>query len=545
MLHPENLHKYQINMIRKQLSNNKSMLWVGTGCGKTIATLSSIAHLIKTKKVKRVIVIAPVRVLYSVWDNVESKKWSHTEHLRTTIIHGSAKERISALTNPDFDIYGVNYEGLTWLTAQLNKIWINRGKKLPFEMVVYDEITKNKSTKSIRWNGSRKEIFDPKGLPLKNEDGSQMLDENGIQMIDKKGLPLLDENGRPMIKVTEGWKKIAPLFKYRTGLTGTPSSNGEMDLFGQFLAIDDGKRLGKFITHFRKRFFTSDFMGYSYDLNAGASQAIKEAVQDITISVSAKKNLQLPDVMINDIYVDLPPKAMQHYRQIEDQLFTVLESGTEVELQGESGVYNKCLQICNGNMYTHQPLPDETVMPTWENIHKEKCQALDEILEEAAGTPVFSSYSYKMDADMIMNNFKKYKPVNITGVPPNEIMKIISNWDEGKTPLLIGHAASVSHGIDGLQNMGHIVVWFGMTYSLELYMQLNGRFDRQGQKNSVIIHRILCRGTIDEVVKDVIEAKFESQENLLDNMEDNDFVAVNQSSIMKDLLNQYKENRNK
>ena len=308
------------------------------------------------------------------------------------------------------------------------------------------------------------------------------------------------------IKVTGG-RKIIPHIPIRTGLTGTPASNGYLDLHGQYLAIDNGQRLGKFITHFKDDFFTSDYMGWTHTPTELGKQAIEERISDITKKMDAKDYLDMPAVQVTNMLVDMPPKARKGYQDVERDMFTQLESGREVEVFSRSSVSNKCLQFCNGSPY----YPEST---EYEALHDAKLDALESILEEAGGQPVLCSYTFKADAERILKRFKSYKPVNLTAVASKDTEKVIDDWNSGKLKLLIGHPASMGHGIDGLQEAGNIIVWFGLNWSLELYEQMNGRIDRQGQKRPVSIIRILCRDTIDLAVVDAIERKTDDQEGL-------------------------------
>jgi SNF2 family DNA or RNA helicase len=206
--------------------------------------------------------------------------------------------------------------------------------------------------------------------------------------------------------------------------------------------------------------------------------------------------------------VDLPVKVRKAYQEIEKQMFTQLESGREVEVFSKSSISNKCLQFCNGSPYLSSNSSE------YEAVHDVKLDALEEVLEEAAGSPVLCSYTFKADAERIMKRFKKYKPINLTNTPSKDTEKVINKWNRGEIKLLIGHPASMGHGIDGLQEAGYIVVWFGINWSLELYDQMNGRINRQGQTQPVSIIRILCNDTIDLAVADAIERKTDDQEGL-------------------------------
>jgi hypothetical protein len=346
---------------------------------------------------------------------------------------------------------------MNWLAEQLDHYYLSQGKPIPFDMVVYDEVSKLKNSTTKRMKGGTRDRQDKWGTEHK-------------------------------IKIT-GWKKMVDQFKFRTGLTGTPSSNGYMDLHGQYLAVDGGERLGEFITHFKDSYFTSDHMGWKYTPSDVGKQIIEQKISDITIKMDSVDYLDMPACKITNLLVDLPLKARKAYEDVEKQLFTALDNGTEIEVFSKSAVSNKCLQFCNGSPY------ENSESDKFEALHDAKLDALEDILEEAGGKPVLCSYSFKADAERIMQKFKKYKPVNMTAARSADTEMIINKWNDGHIKLMIGHPASMGHGVDGLQDTGSIVVWFGCNWSLELYEQMNARINRQGQTKPVSIIRIICADT--------------------------------------------------
>ena len=477
MLKPQQLYDYQKQAILHQLYHEESMLWLGMGLGKTIVTLTTIVDRMRASQVQKTLIYGPLRVVHGVWAR-EARKWEHTRHLRCIVIAGTPEQRMKALFS-EGDIYLCNYENMNWLAEQLMFYYIKQGKALPFQFAVYDEITKLKNAQSVRMSGGERER------------------------------KIKGTNRKEKINVT-GWKSILDYFKYRTGLTGTPASNGYIDLFGQYLALDNGERLGKFITHYRDNYFASDYMGYNYTPTEIGKQWIEHKISDITIKMDAADYLDLPAVKEVNLMVDLPAKARKHYDEIESILFTALDSGNELELFSKSSVSNKCLQICNGSPY----YTDES--GEFEELHEAKLDALEDVLEEAGGQPVLVAYAFKSDAARIMKRFSKYRPVNMTATKGKDTEKIINDWNSGKIKLLIGHPASMGHGIDGLQDSGAIVVWFGLNWSLELYDQMNKRIDRAGQTKPVRIIRILCRDTVDLAVADSLLRKDTDQQGLKD-----------------------------
>ena len=206
--------------------------------------------------------------------------------------------------------------------------------------------------------------------------------------------------------------------------------------------------------------------------------------------------------------VKLPDKIRDAYNELEKEMFVELDSGDEIEVHNKASLINKCLQFCNGSPYI------DTNTREWTALHDAKLEALEDVMEEAAGSPVLCSYTFKPDAKRIMQYFKKYNPVNLTDEPANKTNAIIDKWNSGKIKLMIGYPESMGHGIDGLQDSGSIVVWFGLNWSLGLYEQFNSRLDRQGQTKPVSVIRILCENTVDQAVEDAISRKADDQEGL-------------------------------
>ena len=479
LLKPNNLYDYQKEAVIHQLNNHESMLWLGVGLGKTPITLTSIVDRMRAGQVQKTLIIGPLRVIQAVWAR-EARKWEHTKHLRFSVIHGKPQQRMTALFR-DADIYLINYENINWLSEQLTRYYLKQKKPLPFQMCVYDEITKMKNSTSLRVRG-------------------------GLR--DKK-----DKHGNAVSIRHIGWKSIAPHIPIKTGLTGSPAANGYLDLHGQFLVVDDGKRLGEFITHYKDSYFTSDYQGWNYSPTDLGKECIEQRISDITLKMDSNEYLDLPDCKVTNIMIDLPPKARKAYTELEEELFTALDNGTEIELFNKQSLSNKVLQLCNGAMYK------ESGSTEYAHVHDAKLDALEEVLEEAGGAPVLCSYTFTSDAERIMKRFKKYKPVNMTAEKSANTENIINKWNDGQIKLMIGHPASMGHGIDGLQESGCIIVWYGLNWSYELYEQFNGRINRNGQTRPVSLIRILCKDSIDLAVADAIEGKHYDQEGLKDSVQ--------------------------
>jgi hypothetical protein len=303
--------------------------------------------------------------------------------------------------------------------------------------------------------------------------------------------------------------KIIDNFDWITGLTGTPASNGYKDLHGQFLVVDQGARLGKGKTAFRHRFYRKEGP-YKEVPYADTESTIKQLIGDITLEMSAEDYNPLPDLIVNDVEIEMPKELRARYDAMEREFFLQLDSGQSKEMFNQAALTNTCLQFSNGAVY---PISG---MPLWEPIHDLKLDALEEIIDEANGNPVLCSYAFRSDAARIMERFKKLRPINLTACKSERsLIDAMHRWKTNDCLLMIGHPASAAHGIDGLQDTGHIVVWFGLNWSLDLYDQLNSRLRRQGQgAPSVICHRIMMRDTLDQAQALALDNKAHTQADL-------------------------------
>lgn len=297
-------------------------------------------------------------------------------------------------------------------------------------------------------------------------------------------------------------RKVRPFIKRIVGLTGTPAPNSLIDLWPQLYLLDQGERLGKTMTGYRDRFFSPDKRNqnivYSWRLKEDAEKAIHDRISDICISMQARDWLQLPERIVNIVPVKMDDEARAKYEQLEKDLLLPM-ADADVVADTAAVLSNKLLQMANGAVYDE----DKGV----QEIHDAKLQALEDVIEAANGKPVLVFYSYKHDLERIKLRFKQA----LTLETSNDIAK----WNKGEIPMLLAHPASAGHGLN-LQDGGHIIVWFGLTWSLELYQQANARLDRQGQQHSVIIHHLVAEGTIDENVIKTLEGKAEGQNALLE-----------------------------
>lgn len=454
-LTPELMHDFQQRAVNFQCTRPESMLWLDMGLGKTVVTLTTAAHLIHSGFLRAVVVVAPIRVCRLVWRQ-EAMKWSHLKHLTFSAVLGDQDQRTRALLRPA-QVYLINYENLGWLATTLHQYFVGYNKPLPFDGIVWDEVSKMKNSSTER---------------VKN------------------------------------YRKVAQYMKWATGLTGTPASNGYKDLHGQYLVVDQGKRLGTSKTQFKTRFYkkAGSYKEIPYD---DTEDTIKGLISDMTLEMSAEEYHKLPDMIVNNVEVELPGPVRVYYEQLEKDFFTQLENGTEIEVFNSAALTNKCLQVANGAVY---PIGG---MPMWEPVHDAKLDALEEILDEAQGQPILCSYAYRSDAERIMTRFKDLDPINLTECHSEKALNgAMTRWVGGTCKLMIGHPASMGHGIDGLQKAGHIIVWFGLNWSLDLYEQMIARIRRQGQGAPVICHRIMARATLDQAQALALDGKAVTQASL-------------------------------
>lgn len=453
----DDLHPYQKRAVNFQCSVPQTAMWMDMGLGKTIVTLTSIQHLQASGYLRGVIIVAPIRVCRLVWRQ-EALKWSHTADMKFSVVLGTKDQRARALMSPA-DVHLINYENLRWLSEALHTYYISKGRELPWNGIVFDEISKMKNSSTHR---------------------------------------------------VGALTKILPAFPWRTGLTGTPAANGYKDLHGQYLVLDGGQRLGEKKTQFMNRWYYKPARDARKEIPVKwAEDEIKKLIGDMTLEMSAEDYNPLPDMVVNDVEVELPDDVRAKYEQMERDYFFTLDSGTDVELFNAASLTNKCLQFANGAVY---PVPG---MPLWEPVHDVKLDALDEIIDESNGQQILCSYAYRSDAERIMKRFADLSPINLTECKSESALSnAMHRWIAGDCRLMIGHPASMGHGVDGLQSAGHTLVWFGLNWSLDLYEQFNARIRRQGQGVPVICHRILCRDTLDQAQAMALNDKATTQDGL-------------------------------
>lgn len=439
-------HDYQKYCTDRIISDRSLGLLLDMGLGKTVITLTAVNELIYGRfEVGRVLVIAPKKVAESTW-STEAQKWDHLKHLRIMKIIGTVQQRIRALNTPA-DVYVINRENVPWLVEYDANNW-------RFDMVVVDELSSFKSNKAQRF----------------------------------KSLCYVRQH-----------------IKHFVGLTGTPASNGLIDLWAQVYLIDQGERLGKRITHFRTKYCECETHGghfTTYSMKQGAEEAIRSAISDICISMKASDYLTLPDCITVDVPVYLDAKAKKQYEDFErDMLLQVdentLDAGTAAVLSG------KLMQFANGAVYDE----DKNVV----EVHSGKLDAFSELIEGLNGQHALVFYNFQHDLTRILKRLGK------TSLAVRQLRtdKDQQDWNDGKIDILLAHPASAGYGLN-LQAGGHHIIWFGLNWSLELYEQANKRLHRQGQTDKVIIHRLITQDTRDVDVAAALEGKADVQNALLE-----------------------------
>lgn len=441
-------HDYQTYVTNFILEHPVSAVLLDMGLGKSIITLTALFDLcLDSFLIRKVLVIAPLRVAQDTWPK-EIQKWDHLKGLTYSVAVGNEAERKAALRQTAF-VYIINRENVTWLIEE-------SGIPFDFDMVVIDELSSFKSYQAKRF--------------------------------------------RSLLKARPSVKRIV-------GLTGTPSSNGLMDLWAEFRVLDMGKRLGRYITHYRAAYFQPDKRNgqvvFSYKPLPGAEDAIYEKISDITISMKATDHLKMPKQVINEVKVSLSDKEREVYDSMKNDLVVSL-GDEEIDALNAASLANKLSQMANGAVYGE----DKKIIP----LHDRKLDALEDLIEAANGKPVLVAYWFKHDLERIEERLHK-RHIPFARMDKAET---IDRWNNGELPVALIHPASAGHGLN-LQAGGSTLVWFGLTWSLELYQQTNARLWRQGQHaDTVVIHHLITENTIDERIMTALNRKEKTQSALID-----------------------------
>lgn len=437
---PHNYQAYAIDYIE---THPIAAVLLDMGLGKTVISLTAIADLLfDSFEAHRILVVAPLRVARDTWP-AEIAKWEHLQHLTYAVCVGTPKERRMALMS-GADITIINRENLGWLID-------SSGFDFDYDMIIIDELSSFKNHKSKRFQS--------------------------------------------LMKVRSKVKRII-------GLTGTPSSNGLMDLWAEFKLLDFGERLGRFITHYRNNYFIPDKRNgeiiYSYKPMPYAEDAIYRRISDITISMKSTDHLQMPELITSQYEVQLSEGETQRYEELKADFILELPEG-EITAANAASLTGKLSQLANGAIYDD----DGNII----EFHDRKLDALEDLIEAANGKPLLVAYWFKHDLQRIKKRF------NVREIKSS---KDITDWNNGDIPVAVIHPASAGHGLN-LQAGGSTLIWFGLTWSLELYQQTNARLWRQGQTSgTVVIEHIITKGTIDERILKALSLKEVTQNALID-----------------------------
>jgi SNF2 family DNA or RNA helicase len=458
------LHGYQeraIRFIHDSLDNhtaNGCALWLDMGLGKSVITATAASEMLSEFKRGRMLVVAPKRVALTTWP-IELSSWEQLLHLRHEVIHGNAKERTAAIMRRA-DIHIISRDNLAWLVRMVGKQW-------PWDLVILDESSSFKNPTSNRFKALKKAL------------------------------------GR-ISTVVE--------------LSATPSPQGLIDIWSQFYLIDRGHRLGATQKAYHTRWFHVDREKHLIIPKAHADEEIHDLISDVTVHMNADDYLDMPELIVNQVQVDLPASARRDYERFEKDMLIQMESleieglldeeevkkveDIEIEASNAATLTGKLLQFANGAIYTD-------AAGSWVKVHDEKIEAIKEVVEALSGYPVLVAYNFKSDLARLKKTFPFAKVMD-------DDPETQHRWNRGELPMMLVHPASAGHGLN-LQKGSNVIIWFGLNWSLELYQQLLGRLYRQGQtKDSVIVHHIAARDTVDERVMSVLKHKGATQKSLLD-----------------------------
>ena len=437
--------------------------------------MAALKLLIDKEMVGKILLIAPLRVCYNVWPN-EIQKWADFADLRIVLLHGPKREQALA---SDADIYIINPEGLEWLfqakkvkitstktgrTITKIDVDVRRWKKLGFDALVIDELSKFKHTNTNRFK-------------------------------------LLRE--------------VIGTFARRWGLTGSPAARSLEDLFGQCYLLDQGRSLGQYITHYRMKYFMPSHTGFGWTIRPGQEKQIYERIKPLALRMAAEDYIDMPQLIENNIFVDLPDSVMKVYKQLEDDLITMIENRT-VTASTAGVASGNCRQIVAGGLYVDQQVKALIKLPKsqreWINLHTEKIDAVADLIDELQGSPLLVAYDFNHDLDRLRTRFGKNIPIIGRGVDPKLTNLYIQQWNAGELPYIFAHPASAAYGLDGLQHVGQHIAWHSLTYNFELYDQFIRRIRRQGNtKKHVFVHHIIAKGTIDHAMLISLKSKEKNQ----------------------------------
>ena len=468
-------HDYQKKAVKFLLEHGAAGLFLDPGLGKTSITLAALKLLLKAGKEDKILIIAPLRVAHSTWPG-EAEKWLDFKGLRIVVLHGKDKDE---LLKQDADIYVINPGGLDWLlgvtkTKSLRtgknvvSVDMKRVKKLGFGTLVIDELTAFKNHQSDRFKAV---------------------------------------------------KQVIGTFSRRWGLTGSPAANGLLQLFGQMYMLDQGRSLGQYVTHYRRTYFLPAYSGFGWDIKPGAEDQIYERINPLVLRMAAEDYLEMPQRIENPIRVRMPDDAFQAYLSVEEDLLAMVDGG-QIVAKTSGVALGKCRQMASGGVFLTPDVeglfkPSRTKRE-WVELHNEKIDALEVLVEELQGSPLLVAYEFSHEAERLRKAFPT--AVFVEDYPAKDFKKLEDKWNRGEIELLFAQAQSLSHGLN-LQEAGHNVAWFTLTWDGEVYDQFIRRVLRQGNKSKrVFVHIFLCDNTVDLYVWNSLRAKGKTQNALFDGL---------------------------
>jgi len=410
--------------------------------GKTSCSLEAFLTLRRMGYAKRMLVLAPLKVCETTWQ-AEPQKWLQFQGLRVGFAHGAEKHLV--LADPYYDIVLLNYDGLDWATKLI--------KSNMFDVLLCDELTRLKNHRSKRFDAI---------------------------------------------------KPVLPYFRFRWGLTGTPAANGLLDLFGQVFILDLGRRLSRYITHFRAKYFHQKPLDeYNWYITPDKSRMLIDQLSDLAMYLDPRDYLDMPELLHIPVPVKLPRDVQDKYEQLEDEFLLLLESGA-VTAANAGVLTSKLRQFTGGGIYH--------AFPEWEELHNVKIDKLAELVEEMAGEPLIVAYQFDHELQRLMTKFPNALALR-GGMTSAATKSLVEQWNSGLVPLLFVQPTSAAYGLN-LQFGGSAMCWFTATYNLEEYLQLIARIYRQGQTKLVRNYILMAEKTIDQRVAKVLIAKDVVQEDL-------------------------------
>ena len=435
------LHPYQIQAVEIIKQSKYHAFWMTPGKGKTICTLTALVDLVNEFEVGQILIIAPLRVAQYVWPD-EINSWEHTKHLTFDVLHGKDKEKQAKCFK---DIHIINREMVVWLVKLHGNSW-------PYDTVIIDESSSFKNQSSKRF---------------------------------------------------KALKKTRNLYSRVYELTGSPASNGYLNVWPQIYLLDQGERLGKTFGGYKENYFSSDYNGWNWNLFPGAEKVIKRKIKDIVLTIDDDDYQSNERPLFHDIKLNMPSNLFNDYKKLEREFILEYTSEKHVEALSAGALRGKLLQFCNGAVYT------DSETKIWKEFHQTKLDALEELIEELQGEPLLIGYSFTHDFQRIKKRFPKIVSIKDKNA--------INDWNQGEVSILVGHPASMGHGLN-LQHGGHNIAWFGLNSDWELYNQMIRRLARQGQKKRVNVYHLIMENTIEVDLIPMLQQKHATEKDLMDAM---------------------------